>query len=300
VLAELTKAESYLTSTIPVDVTNWGTEKKSYTIQVNLGQFFNNPPQNPKSDWFPAYTVDTTAHGALLFNWQAQTYADFNFPDPTFGGIFPGMTNDNLKKLLYIDEAFAWRLSCYVSANDDQVSYTSVSMKIVVNGKTYLSNPPTYIETYGLSGFYESLDFMIMDNDGGAADIYAIINGVEVKLELNRPAVVHLRSYNYLNADLSLASQHITAQPFASPPSVALNLNLYDSYKIERAGTGNFSVIDSTSSYPINTYTDYNVSRGQTYRYRARVYPVSYYYYSSDYTAARAENYSNTVTVTVP
>ncbi len=300
-IADLTKAENYLNSTVSIDLNNWGTQKKNYTVQVSLGQFFANPPQNPKANWFPAYTVDTTSHGDILFNWTAQTYADFTFPDPTFGGIFPGMTNDELKQLLYIDQSFAWTLSCYLYTNGDSVKYTSVSMKIVVNGKTYLSNPPNYISTYGQYGFNGSMDFMILDNDGGAADLYAVINGVDVLLESSKRVYVRLKNTDYLNADLSLASQHITAAAVKSPALVKLSLYLYDSYMIERADAGSFSVIDSTGMLTTSAYMDYNVTSGQTYHYRVRVYPsASNYYYYYSYYATRAGNYSNTVSVTVP
>lgn len=297
VLTYLTRAENTLASTTSFTITNWGTDNRDYTVQVNLRQFFDNPPTNPKKDWLPAYTVDTTAHGDIQMHWQAQTYSTFIFPDPTLSGIFPGMTSDNLKKLLYIDESFAWQLSFYLYDNNVQTPYTSTSAQIVVNGITYLPN--TTEISYSWYNYYsKTFRFYILENDGMSADAYAVINGLPVKLDLSRPLNVHLKNYDYLDANVSAAPQNISAG--AQSSVVTLSLNTSDPLIIERdgsgTGTGVFVVIDSTqwSSY----YYDSKVTSGKTYRYRVRPYAASNYYY--DYYAVRQNNYSNTVTVTVP
>ena len=182
--------------------------------------------------------------------------------------------------------------------NTYNVQYSSASMKIVVNGKTYLPKPPRYESPTGPCGFSKSLEFYVLDNDGKTADVYAILNGTEIKLELGKPAIVHLKTYNYLNANIALASQNITAQAYTSPRRVYLNLQTYAYYKIERDSTGTFGVIDSSGSWETSSYYDYKVTAGKTYRYRVRLSPSSYYWY--DYAAARPNNYSNTVSVTVP
>ena len=300
VLIYLTKAENTLANTTSFTIPDWGTDNKDYTVDVNLRQFFDNPPLNPKKDWLPVYFVDTTSHGDIQFTWAAKTYAEFIFPNPTLNEIFPGMTSDNLKKLLYIDEAFAWRLSFYMSDGNVIVPYTSASAKIVVNGTTYLPQSTSYRST-GYKYYSTSLNFYILENDGMSADAYAVINGTQMKLELDRPMNVHLKNYDYLNANIAVAPQNITGTPQPMSTSAFLNLQTSDPVKIERdsIGTGTFVVIDSTYS---SFYYDYKVTRGKTYSYRIRPYATSYryYYYSNDYYAVRQNNYSNTVSVTIP
>jgi molybdopterin-guanine dinucleotide biosynthesis protein A len=115
-LANLDRAADALTTTQTVRLINADTDYHNYTMLVNISAFYNNPPQNPKTAWLPAYTVDTTADGDdVVWNWQAQTYEEFNFPDSTFSGLFEGITNEytsgtnmneNLKRILHIDEEF--------------------------------------------------------------------------------------------------------------------------------------------------------------------------------------------------
>jgi len=114
-LVYLDKALNYLTSTQTISLEDADSDGNDYTIKVNIAQLYNYPPQNPKTEWFPAYTVDSTSSGNIAWHWTGQTYASFTFPDPTFSGLFveiknetTGSTNmnENLKRLLHIDEAF--------------------------------------------------------------------------------------------------------------------------------------------------------------------------------------------------
>jgi hypothetical protein len=114
-LVYLDKALNSLTTPQSISLTNADADGNDYTIRVNIAQLYNNPPQNPKTAWFPAYSVDTSSSGAILWHWTNQTYASFTFPDPTFSGLFveirnetTGSTdmNENLKRILHIDEAF--------------------------------------------------------------------------------------------------------------------------------------------------------------------------------------------------
>ena len=116
-LSYLSQAENAFSTTQTVTLNNADSDGNNYTIQVSLSNFFENPPQNPKRQWLPAYTVDTSSHGDIIWRWQAQDYASFTFPDPTFSGLFPGMTNDKLKRILYIDQAFAWTVNVYLFDN---------------------------------------------------------------------------------------------------------------------------------------------------------------------------------------
>jgi len=114
-LVYLDKALNYLTATQSISLENADSDGNDYTIRINISNLYNNPPQNPKTAWFPAYTVDSTSSGEIQWNWVNQTYASFTFPDPSFSGLFveiknetTGSTNmnENLKRLLHIDEAF--------------------------------------------------------------------------------------------------------------------------------------------------------------------------------------------------
>jgi hypothetical protein len=96
VLTYLNKVEAALAGTYSVDLKGADSDNKDYTIQVNLSNFFGNLPQNPKQAWFPTYTVDTASGGGILWHWQAQDYPSFTFPDPTFSGLFPGMSIETL------------------------------------------------------------------------------------------------------------------------------------------------------------------------------------------------------------
>lgn len=295
VLTYLTKIENAFTGTFSFDVKNADSDGNNYIITVSLGAFFDNPPTNPKAQWLPTYTVDTTAHGDIQWHWQGQDYASFNFPDPTFGGIFPGMTNDKLKRLLYLDEEFAYKLSVYI--HDYFNSYNNVSAKVVVNGKTYSPKSSWLWSSY--NSFSGEFEFYISDNAEMPVALYAVVNGSDVPLEMSSTPVVKTKSYQYINADISLASQNITAQ--VSYGSIQLNLINWAYYKIYRDSTGSgLAVYDSTGDYQTSYYYDTHVTSGKTYSYRARIYPFvpSYAVQWGDIYATRQNNYTNTVSAT--
>ena len=294
VLTYLDKIETALTGTFGVELKDGDSDNNDYTIQISLNNFFNNLPQNPKQAWLPTYTVDSTSHGDLHWKWQAQDYASLTFPDPTFSGLFPGMTNETLKRILYIDEAFAWRVS--VELYDGNNILNNASVVIVVNGKTYEPKP----DGYYWSGNYRYFEFYIMDNNTmPVQQITATINGQQFLLQFfgNSP-VVKPKGYDYIEADVTTASQNVTAEYFSN--SIQVNLQNWGYYKIEKAvGTGSYAVVDTIQS---SYYSDYNVSGGATYKYRAlRV--ANYYYldwYNDYYYAYRSNNYTNTASVTTP
>jgi hypothetical protein len=295
VLTYLTKVENAFTGTFSFEAKNADSDGNNYTISVSLGKFFDNPPTNPKAQWLPTYTVDTTAHGDIQWHWQGQDYASFNFPDPTFGGVFPGMTNDELKRLLYLDETFSYQLSIYL--HDYSNNYNSVSAKVVVNGKTYTPKSSWNWSYY--SSYSGEFEFYISDNVGMPVTISAVVNGTDVPLEMSSTPVVKIKSYQYIDVDISHASQSITAQ--ASYGSIQLNLMNWAYYKIERDSTGTgFALYDSTADYGSSYYIDTHVTPGKMYSYRARTYPYvpSYAQQWGDIYATRQNNYTNTVSIT--
>jgi hypothetical protein len=291
-LVYLDKALTYLTTPQTVTLTDADIDGNDYTIQVNITNLYNNPPQNPKTAWFPAYTIDTSASGSILWHWTNQTYASFTFPDPTFSGLFPGMTNTDLKRILHIDEAFAWRVFVTLYDNTSTLS-AATTANLIINGRTY--NPNRNLSAYN----GREVRFYIMDYDGYSVQVFALLNGtISQSLLLSGPVTVRLGKSTNINVNLEAAPQTITGTGY-SYPYTYLYLQNYPNgqYRIERDTTGiPFSVIDSTTSY---SYYDYSVVRGKTYHYRAQLIPYSYSY--SDYVyGTRTNNYTNTVTVTIP
>jgi hypothetical protein len=193
---------------------------------------------------------------------------------------------------MYIDEEFAWRLS-FSLYDDNGTLPSSASLKIVVNGKTYNSKPDN-------SGYYSpysrECDFVVLDNDNKPVQqIIAVLNGIETPLQFNGSVpMVHLKSYDYGNADITLAPQNITAS--YSSNSIFVNLGRYAYYRIERKiNSGSF--VEVNSNYMSN-YTDTNISSNTTYSYQA-LRSSSVFYYSG-YSASRQNNYTNIVSITTP
>ena len=44
---------------------------------------------------------------ATCFTWTANSYTSWSFPDPTFSGLFPELTNVEIK--YFLDVADSWR-----------------------------------------------------------------------------------------------------------------------------------------------------------------------------------------------
>ena len=285
-LVYLGKIESALTGTYSIEVKDADSDNNDYTITVSLNNFYNNLPQNPKSAWLPVYTIDSTSHGDLLFRWQAQDYASFTFPDPTFSGLFPGMTNETLKRIMYIDEAFAWRVEISLLDNYNSPANTTITMTI--NGTTY---SPKSMNNWGYSTFY-----IANNNTQPVQSINIVRDGQNVPVEFfGKIPTVKLKSYSFIAVDLTRSPQNITATRNTSPNSVTVNLQQYANYFIERAvNNGSFVKIDSAYT---SMYTDLNVNSGTTYQYRAS---RGYNLYSHDFFAQRANNYTNTVSITIP
>ncbi len=301
VLTYLTKAEDALSGPITVQLNEADSDLNNYTVQVNLSQFFTNPPTNPKAQWLPTYTVDTTDRGDIMWHWQAQDYASFNFPDPTFGGLFPGMTNETMKRILYLDEAFGWQFDCWVGMyNYPNQIPTATTAWLMINGKQYLPKPDRYDYSYYWSKYFR---FIVTDNDGKDVQLYIAFSGVTVPIQMSRTPVVQLKSWEYLDAYLDPAPQNVTAQAqtdyYSGRPYANVSFNQYGTFIIEKDSTGaGFSRIDSVYLY--SSYSDYAVSHGKTYYYRAQYLPFYPYYWTYGILAWRANNYTNPASVSIP
>jgi hypothetical protein len=295
-LADVDKMEQYLTTPMTLDVNNWTSDGKNYTIQINLGAFFDNPPSNPKKDWLPEYTVDSTMHGDIVWQWTQQSYASFTFPDPTFNGVFPGMTNDLLKQLLRLEETFAWKVSLYI--NDNNGMLNSAGATVSVGGKEYeMTEESYYPNTYG-----KSFKVSVLDAESGSPAVITVnLNGIPSQLELYPSLTAHPKSYTDVSANVTAAPQDLGASLLNNPAGVQLNFS-YGTYRIFReANGGGFTLYDSVSYN--SQFTDGNVIHGSTYRYRilpSMVWQSYFEYYGNYVIGWRADNYSNTVSIAVP
>jgi YHS domain-containing protein len=292
VLTYLNKAENSFTQAINIEVPDADIDGNDYTISVNIGKLFDNPPSNPKLQWLPPYTVDTSAHGDILWHWTQTEYATFAFPDPTLNGILPGMTNDRLKKIMGVEKEFAWQLHVWMNDQGNTLNQSS-SFKIVVNGKTYY---PAQNSNNYYSSFSRDFEFFVLDNLNYPVQVYAVLNGSDVALTLNKQLVTKGKTHHELNADVTRAPQNMQAFANSYPLRVDLQLNQWGTWRIDRLmGTsGTFSKIDSLmTSY----YTDNTVQAKTTYTYRALRYPPNYGW---EYLACRPANFTNSVTVTTP
>lgn len=289
-------AETVFTRPQTVRLIDADTDGQDYELAVSIGAFYDNPPQNPKTQWLPTYTVDTTATGQILFRWSQQDYASFTFPDPTFSGVLPGMTSTILKRILHVDEAFGWRFDA--SLRDDNCSLTpSTLLRLYVNGIEELEKYQRY-PYYG--SCWRSQWFLPLTGNGLAATVRAFDGTAEILLESGIQPMVRLKQSDYVQVDITRASQFITAIATGpspgSPANVQLSLMSYGTYVIERRTTGAFSAIDTVETY---WYLDQSVSSGVTYQYRAKRTLPRYNWYGG-YVAVRAQNYTNTVTATIP
>ncbi|MBI4417126.1 MAG: hypothetical protein HY563_00010 [Ignavibacteriales bacterium] len=86
-------------------------------LTINLNAFFNDAIPNYKQ-MVPPYTVTVQpgfqpgTYDAIL-TWTASTFDQWIFPDPTMRGLFPGMTDTNLKVLLDVS-ALNWESSVLI------------------------------------------------------------------------------------------------------------------------------------------------------------------------------------------
>lgn len=78
---------------------------------INLMTFFTDPIPSYKQ-MVPSYSISVQAGTTpgtydVLLTWTASSFAAWTFPDPTMHGVFPGMTDTDLKQWLQID-ALNW------------------------------------------------------------------------------------------------------------------------------------------------------------------------------------------------
>ncbi|TAK50568.1 MAG: hypothetical protein EPO24_16715 [Bacteroidetes bacterium] len=86
-------------------------------LTINLKNYFDNAIANYKAK-IPAYTVSVEAgnHGeyVAVLTWQATSFSNWIFPDPTFNGLLPGITTDAMLKQTFGITAADWEQSVRV------------------------------------------------------------------------------------------------------------------------------------------------------------------------------------------
>ena len=87
---------------------------------VNFKNFFDDAIPNYKQ-MIPSYTVSVQQSSSpgrfdAVLTWTAASFSTWIFPDPTMRGLFPGMTDADLKLLLEISAA-NWEQSVLIQGS---------------------------------------------------------------------------------------------------------------------------------------------------------------------------------------
>lgn len=262
----LNKFKDAITQTISVELKDADSEGNDYTIQINLGNFFTNPAQNPKAAFMPAYTVEPFGTEDIRFSWNASTYAEFTFPDPTFGGLFPGMTNEKMKRMMYIDEEFAFELSGNLRWYYNP-GWPDIKFKIYTASTSYT------VTVDGDCGF----KLLIRDATNTPVQItgYSVLYGTEeVEMQmLSQSDVIYIesQSHHYIEVRAPIVPYDLTGYAVTNPAGVQLNWSIfpdiywaeYDIYR--KSGMGNYEMIVSGQYY--KSFADFSVNSGVSYTY---------------------------------
>jgi hypothetical protein len=271
----LNKFETAITQDVSITIDDADTDGNTYTIKVNIGNFFNNPAQNPKAAYLPPYTVEPEGEKGIHFRFNAETYADFNFPDPTMSGMFPGMTNETMKRLMHIDEAFGFKFGGWANFIGGYYGWNPIknaTVKIQTATKTYT-------KTTDNEGDFEFIIREATQNPEPITNIYINYGDgdIELKAPLFSDLFIQAKHRIYYNIDIPLKPHNLTANIENNPLAVKLNWLVdgspsgYGTFAIERKiGTGNFEDISGPQNIWMYFYNDYNVTQGVTYQYRVR------------------------------
>jgi hypothetical protein len=239
-----------------------------YTVQIHLAAFFDNPPQYPKSQLFPQYTVAPSGPKNVDLQFVAQSYGEFTFPDPTFRGMFPGLSNETLKRILRIDEEFGYDLRLYAY---DEGLYTPIT-----NATVRLQTPAqSYSRTTDESGYARIL---ILDQDQVSYRLFINHGSGEVELQASQPFLIRAKVRDYQTIFIPQQPTGLVLQRIASPLAIQLTWSPsnFGNIAIQRSVGSGSNPVDLDSTYAGGVYTDYGVAAGQTYRYRVRTWRGSF------------------------
>jgi len=289
----LNKMKTAMISPMDIHIENAGSDGTPMDIQVNIGKFFDNPAANPKAAFIPAYTVTASGTNDIHFEFNAQTYADFNFPDPTFGGVFPGMTNDKMKTLMHIDEEFGFRIYFNTSWNYNP-QFQPFTVKIVTAVKTYSK----LTDNWGVA------KIVIVDQNNVAYKVFVNDGTTDYELNARPSAQLIIKAKSEMDHSFQMVPEPGSLNAFSEYSQIRLQWNNYGTYRLMKGiGTSSTPVDYQLLSYQ-NNYWDSDVTNGTTYKYQLRTSnnPEDYYYMGSgtnwEPLVLKEIQYSNIVTIT--
>lgn len=287
-----------MTSAITVHLDNVGTDGTPMDIQVYLGKFFDNPVANPKASFMPAYTVTASGTEDIKFKFNDSTYESFHFPDPTFGGMFPGMTNENLKKLMEIDREFAYRIYVYAEKENDygwNQGIPFATVKIKAGSNVYTKQT----DNWG------NVDFFILadNNTPYSVSINYGSGDVDLNHRVDVDLVIKAKNDMSHNIHIPVVPSNITYSQ--SQGQISLNWQNSGKFIVQRSlGAGVTPTDYEPLNYWTNYYQDFSVTTGLTYNYRLSTstdpnfyFNNGYYYGNWEPLVPKIQNYSNMVTV---
>lgn len=293
----LNKMLNALNQDVTVELKAADTDGNDYTIKVNLGNFFNNLPTNPKQAFLPTYTVVASGSNDIHIKFSAQTYSQFTFPDPTFGGVFPGMTNETMKRLMYIDHKYAFLLegrAYYASwssfGGNEGVSNATIKIVTQNNNYTCITKSDGEYSLYVRSATTTPERILKYYINYGDGDVELVIADTNMYID------VLSKTHLHYEIEIPYKPTSLTGKYYNNPYRVELNWLVNGSnggngyYAIERKeGSGSFTELAIVDYYNFN---DYSVSPGITYQYRIR---SNSKYYSNYKLQVKNELYSNII-----
>jgi hypothetical protein len=78
-------------------------EKYSGEVSAYLYNLLDPGPNNVTIDIYYSYSEVLQSRYSPIITWEADSFEEWIFPDPTFGGLLPGMTDGRLKQVFGID-----------------------------------------------------------------------------------------------------------------------------------------------------------------------------------------------------
>jgi hypothetical protein len=309
----LTKLKNALSSDVSVTIENGDSDGNSYTIKVNIGNFMTNPVTNPKQSLLPAYTVSAKGTNDIQIKFNAATYADFTFPDPTMGGLFPGMAQETLKRLMHVDENYQFEMQGWIQVlpyynNSYNPLYGSV-VSITSNGTAYTA-------TVDYWGNYDIKVKNVTTTPQPVTKFSIWVNGAEMELaniNSNSFAGVQAKQYIYCPIMVTLPPKNLNVAKQSSS-SVFLSWTTIPSYPIyywqnyymvqRKTGTGSYGDISVSANYSSFSGYDNGLSTGVQYYYRVRSLSLAEFqsmvsWYGDVTLVPKAIMYSNEVNITL-
>lgn len=302
----LDKVITLFNSTVSVSLLNADSDGNNYTVNINLANFFNNLPVNPKSAFLPSYQVTASGKNDIQFKFTANTYSEFTFPDPTFAGLFPGMTNEILKRILLIDEQYGFGLYTYIdyiSSSWEGGNMNSVKIKIQSNSNSY----EKYTDNYGECNFIfrdatltpVNITGYFVDLGSGYVQYYpdSLLNIQIVAKQSNWVEFIVFKP-PMLNNPVKLTNPSRISLTWSVDGNTSGNS--YFVIQRKKAGESDFTNItspDSYYNYYNYSYFDQSYTTGVLNQYRIMCY-YGPYYNSGNSLLTGTPTYSNIVSIT--